>query len=253
MQKNKWIPIYFMIILLMSGLQSCNSIEQTIPGTPTPTLTATSTPEPTFTPTPTSTLTPTSTPNLIATQQYEAFYPSIEEYYQAGYISTKDGTYTSLEDYTVSSPFGAGFYQWELFDTQASQFILQTIVSIDTQSRDGGCGFIFHYSDTSTVGTQKVIYLRKDGYVGYFIHTWDFDTPFAMVDRALIADLTKIKLTLIVYEKKTLLLVNNKLAISINITPTKNAGLGLATFSDSEKDIRTTCSFKNIDLWTFEN
>lgn len=252
MQKNKWISIYLMIILLMSGLQSCNSIGQMISGTPTPTLTVTPSPKPTFTPTPTVTLTPTSTPNLIATQQYEAFYPSIEEYYQAGYISTKEGAYTSLEDQTVSSSL-AGIFQWLPLDALASQFILQATVSLDTKSKEGGCGFVFHYSDTSTVGTQKVIYLEKDGYVGYFTQTWRINNPFAMIDRALIVDLTKIKLTLIVYEKKTFFLVNDKLAISLDTTPTKNAGLGLATFSDSKKDIRTTCSFKNISLWNFGN
>lgn len=74
-----------------------------------------------------------------------------------------------------------------------------------------------------------------------------------MIDRAIITDPTAIKFTLIVYEKKVFFLVNDKLTLSVDITPTKTAGLGLVMFSDSRKSIRTTCSFKNIDLWTFGN
>ncbi len=115
----------------------------------TPTSTVTNTPiPPTFTPTvtltPTKTPKPTATPNLIATQQYEDFMALVESIHAAGQISTLDGTYKRLDDYSDELAMGYG-YSWNPTSVSAKNFIARAEFDweVANQKNYSGCGYMF--------------------------------------------------------------------------------------------------------------
>ena len=225
---------------------------------PTATLTATNTPVPptataTATRSPTLTPRPTRTPNLSATQKVEGFLVSLQEYYDLGYISTMDGTYKSLGNLEVESPEFAGYYQWMIFDSKPLNFILQASVLIDTQSRNGGCGFVFqlfYYGENSRSNKHRIVYLGKDQYANYFFSRGlpsGFDHHY--LESVQPSESTEIPLTLIVYGNKMNFIVQDQLGLSENFELINNASIGLVAISGS-MDTNTRCQFKNIILWT---
>jgi len=115
----------------------------------TPTATVTNTPiPPTFTPTatvtPTRTPRPTATPDVEATQHYENFVAFVQRIYDAGQISTMDGTYVKLDDFSDELAMGYG-YRWESTGVEAKDFILKADFdwSVANQKNFSGCGYVF--------------------------------------------------------------------------------------------------------------
>ena len=107
--KNKYFHLVLMIaIVLVLFLSACTSAPS-VP-TATPTQAATNTPEPTATKTSTPTITPspTATPNLTATQQYDDFIALVQKIHDAGQISSTDGTYHKLDDFSDQLAMGYG-------------------------------------------------------------------------------------------------------------------------------------------------
>ena len=155
MQTHRLTLLCLTIILLGVNLQSCSSVQQMLQGTPTFTSTATLTTTPTLTATPTLTLTPTETPsptvtpNLTATQQYENFYSIVQENYDAGYISSLNGNYFQLDDYSDSYA-ERGYYRWQTIGADIRNFILTSHVTMSTAnhlSYGTACGFVFRVLD----------------------------------------------------------------------------------------------------------
>lgn len=114
-----------------------------------PTATVTNTPVPaTFTPTvtitPTRTPRPTATPDIAATQQYENFVALVQRIYDTGQISTMDGTYVKLDDFSDELAMGYG-YRWQPTGVDAKDFILRAEFdwSVANQKNFSGCGFMF--------------------------------------------------------------------------------------------------------------
>ena len=95
--------------------------------TPTASVTNTAIP-PTFTPTitltPTETPTPTATPDFAATKQYENFFPIVQKLYDDGVISTFNGNYQMMGDYSDQST-AAGTFRWDLYDNKVGEFIIR--------------------------------------------------------------------------------------------------------------------------------
>lgn len=143
----------FVIILLGISLQACGSIQQMIQGTPTftPTITLTPSPIPTATPTLTPTLTPTATvtPNVLATQQHEAFLLLVQKYYDAGQISSMEGEYRKLDDFSDELAMGFG-YRWTPTGVDAKDFIVRAEFewSVANQRMYSGCGYVFREKST---------------------------------------------------------------------------------------------------------
>jgi len=111
---------------------------QTAAPTKTPTMT------PTMTLTPTKTLTPTNTPNLTATRQYDEFFSLVQTIYDAGQISTIEGTYKKLDDFSdqLAQKFG---YRWAGTGIKAKNFIIRADFdwSVANQDHYSGCGYVF--------------------------------------------------------------------------------------------------------------
>jgi hypothetical protein len=140
---SRTVPLFCMILSLI--LSACAAGAPA--ATPTPADTKTPFP-PTFTPTATSTPTrtpkPTATPNLAATQQYENFVALVQRIYDAGQISTMDGTYNKLDDFSDELAMSYG-YRWKPTGVNAKDFILRADFdwSVANQKNFSGCGFVF--------------------------------------------------------------------------------------------------------------
>jgi len=141
----KWI----MAVLIGVNLQACGSVPQPAQVTPTFAATITSTLSPpataTLTSTPTKTPTPTITPDLAATQRVEEFSALIQKYYEAGYISTKEGKYMELDDYQDESALKLQ-YSWTETGVTAKNFVVRAdfewsnaVKTVNTS----GCGFVY--------------------------------------------------------------------------------------------------------------
>ena len=153
--KHRLLMIVFIIVLLPAILlSSCSSAQYMLQGTPTFTQTSTQTPSPTFTPTstitpsPTNTPNPTITPNLAATQQYETFLSQLQQYYEAGQISTTNGKYYSLDDFSDELAMSYGF-SWTSTGVSARNFIIRAEFDweVANEINNSGCGYIFRYWD----------------------------------------------------------------------------------------------------------
>lgn len=137
--------ILFICLRLSLVLSACGAAAPA--ATPTATVTNTPVPPtvtPTVTQTPTRTPKPTATPNIAVTQQYENFVALVQKIYDAGQISTMDGTYVKLDDFSDELAMGYG-YRWTPTGVDAKNFIVKADFdwSVANQKNFSGCGYVF--------------------------------------------------------------------------------------------------------------
>jgi hypothetical protein len=143
---HKCMHFRWTLVLSCAVLLSACAGAPSLPTT-TPTTTATNTPEPTSTSTSTPTVTPspTVTPDVAATQQYTDFVSIVQQYYEAGQISTTEGEYVVLDDYEAENASKLS-YAWTETGVVARNFIVRANFAwsnaIDTVNTSG-CGFMF--------------------------------------------------------------------------------------------------------------
>ena len=149
MRNYRFILQWFVAVMVGINLQACGSIQQALQGTSTFTPTVTLTPSPTLTATPTSTPTktptPTITPNVAATQQYEDFFSLVQNYHEAGQISSTEGESLELDNYEDSVATKLS-YSWTETGVSAKNFIVRADFewsnTINTTNLSG-CGFVY--------------------------------------------------------------------------------------------------------------
>ena len=131
------------VVLSLSACGASTSNGQTVPVTKevttTPEPTATSTPVPTITPS------PTLTPDIAATQQYEEFFAVVQKIHAAGQISSTDGNYLELDDYSAEVATKLS-YAYAETGVSAKNFIVRGDFewsnAINT-TNISGCGFVY--------------------------------------------------------------------------------------------------------------
>lgn len=249
MRKHRFVIAGCILAFLAVTLQSCNSIQQILQGTPTPTatltptLTATPTLTPTSTPTPTFTPTSTATLDLAATQQYEVFFPLVQEYYAAKYISSTEGTYYRLDDYSDSLA-KQGYYHWTTLGMHVRNFVLRSHVKMSTaneMSPSTGCGLAFRamgsYTDAVYVKQGGSVFYLTNNTIWYKQYYGTFPNP-AEFELVVIANETRIR----VY-------VDGKQALVYGTFIGTYAGdLGFTVASGSNEN-ESRCDFTNNELW----
>jgi hypothetical protein len=267
MRKNHLLPGLFVFFLMGANLQACGSIQQMIQGTPTFTPTITLTPS--LTPTATSTLTPTITPsptitpNLTATQQYENFTALIQRFHEAGQISTTDGDYQRLDDFSDELAMTYG-YQWTPTGLNSKDFVIRADFNweVANQKNYSGCGYIFreesdtHYYVTALDALNGV----------FFSYTQLGSLPFgpATVLNITVPAAKKSKLpamgenpyhvtfTLIVNEYKAYTYINDEFFSEHNLKQDRLTAPGPLSFmvlTGSATDFGTRCKISNVEIW----
>jgi len=256
-QKYAFITILCLTSLILSA---CITSGATAPkATETPAYTATpahtATPEPTATKTPLPSPTPRPSPthNLEATKQYEDMASKVKEYYQAGYVSTDQGTYKRLKPYWDSWA-QIDWYQWVTVNSSPTNFIIRSEVSWESASKSpnpSGCGYVFRLRDENN---HYMVFISTDGYIhASLVHSGYFDNMGkAYYGQA--ATKGKETVTLIVEGTSFRVLVNDKSIKSFEGLQSDlfDGNLAYTIVSGTNKDFGTHCMFDKTDLWTIK-
>lgn len=258
MQRKTTLPILsailFVLLLISSACSTFAPPAPTETSTPKPTFTATNTP--TETATPTRTPRPTATPNLAATQKYEDFNNEAQSYYDLGYLSSTEGTFKEIDDFSDSWA-QLGWYQWYPLRKTVADFYMSAHFkwsSAYKNADESGCGFIFAIQpDTSHYAVfldrTKIIFLDADAsYGGYSLPVGrtrgsgkvKFDNP------------AEADFTLIVNGISAFVLVDNELTGEYTLAKSRilRGDVGFTILSGTNKDYGTRCEMTNIRLFT---
>jgi hypothetical protein len=245
------LAVLFVTVSLL--LPSCAMPGLAPAATQTPTSTSTPKATATATPKPTSTPKPTKTPNLAATQQVDDFSAKVKEYYDAGYVSTTDGTYTHLDDYSYAWA-KLNYYQWVDTGFSPTNFILKSDMawtSASAAADSSGCGFVFRIQDNDN---HYMAYISLKGYVEAAAYT-DYWKSMGTAVYGNPARNGKATMTLIVEDNIFRVLVNNKLSKTYTGFDGKlgTGGLAYTILSGTNKSYGTQCNFKNTELWEIKS
>ena len=251
------ISVLFMLFGLLLPSCALPGIAPAATATPTPTLTRTVTLTPTITLTPTLTITPTTTPsstprpNLTATQLYEDFSSTIEELYDAGYISTTDGKYKRLADFPMELS-KIDYYTWVKTGDSPTNFVISSDVTWESASAaadNSGCGFVFHLGESG----YYVFYASLKGFVRLNARLNDRWTRFGGPAYGNPQQNGKVKLTLIVEGTIYRVLVDDQLIKTYQGFDGKlsRGELAYTVLSGTNKSYGTRCKFTNTGLWIF--
>jgi len=167
MKRKRFGHLWLAGILLILVSLACSSLQAPTP-TAVPTNTSTATSVPTATARPTNTPWPTATPNLAATQVYADFYSEVQDYFNKGYISSTDGSYYKLDDFSQEWA-QINWYQWWNIHHTVANFVLDAHFKWSTASptpETSGCGFIFALQDNKDnyavfLDTSRILFLQS--------------------------------------------------------------------------------------------
>lgn len=217
--------------------------------TSTPTTASTSTP----TPKPTITLTPTATIDATATQRVKDFAATVQEYFDAGYITSTTGTYDLLEDKT-SSWAKLNYYAWEPTDYSPTNFIIKTDISwlsASAAADSSGCGYVFRLQDNDTQD-HYMLFVSLKGYVQIATNVAN---RFKSLGRATFGNAAQkgsATVVLIVEDSTFRVLIDGKLMKTFTGFAGKltTGDLAYTVISGTNKSYGTQCKFENTELWT---
>jgi len=247
------MAIFFVIASLL--ISSCAAMA---PAEPTPTNTPvppTETPEPTLTPTrtvtPTITPSPTITPNSTATQQVQDFMTRVEEYHEAGYISTTEGTYRNLKNYSDAWA-QINYYQWLPTGLSPSNFIIRSDISWESASaaaNSSGCGYVFRLQENTD---HYMFFISLKGYIEVATNV---SNRWKSIGRATFgnpAQSGKANVTLIAEDDTFRVLVDDKLLKVYTGFSGKlmRGDLAYTIVSGINTSFGTRCNFENTEFWT---
>lgn len=264
MSKNVlFVCMALSVILSSCGVAGAPAVAPTATATATIASTATPTVTPTITQTPTKTPTPTATPNILATQQYEDFIAMVQTIYDAGKITTLDGTYSRLSDYSDELAMSYG-YQWTPTGVIAKNFIVRADFDweVANQKNYSGCGYMFR-QDINDSSLYYIISL--DGLNGILLSytEWSgissgvlYNYPAQLIKKASKPDMGSnpyhAQFTLIVIETTAYTYVNGNFFTEHRLTaePLVVPGpLSSLVLTGSDKDYGTRCKITNAEVW----
>lgn len=252
MKRNTCFPIVVFCLVTSLLLSSCAMPNAT--PTPTNTPAATNTPKPTatFTPKPTITFTPTATPNLEATKQVEDFLTKIKEYYDAGYISTMDGSYTHLDDFSYAWA-KLNYYQWVDTGLSPTDFVIKSNISWTSASSaadSSGCGYVFRVQDNYD---HYAFFISLKGVIEAATNVGGWNS-MGVAAYGKPSRNGKALVTLIVEGNKFRVLVDDKLIKTYSGYDGKlmTGSLAYTVVSGTNKSYGTQCTFKNTEIWTIK-
>ena len=226
-----------------------STLPATVTSTATPTLTATATVIPTKTPK------PTATPNLAATQRSEELKDEVQEYYDKGFLSTTDGDFLELNNFSIEWA-QLGWYDWRPLVYSANDFYMSAHFKWKSayQSADiSGCGFAFGIQPN---GDQYAVFLDRTKVL--FVETGYYYSPIGTTRGTGLVNLdnpfdhpAEADFTLIVNDAYAYVLVDGEVVGEYTLSQSKilKGKVGLALLSGTNKDFGTRREMTNLHLW----
>jgi hypothetical protein len=247
-------PFLFLVFILLFVSLACSTAQPAPANTPQPTATVTRTATPTNTPRPSPTPRPTRTPNLAATQYAKALDAEVQTYYDKGYLTTTEGSFTVLDDFSYDWA-QLGWYNWLPLQDSASDFFLSAHFKWDSAFKNSdisGCGFIFdlqpnddHYA--VFLDRAKIFFLITDQALGYSKPM----SPTRGTGRVKFDYPAEADFTLIVKGAYAYVLVNGEVVGEYTLAQSRSlqGNLGLTVLSGTNRDYGTHCEMTNLHLW----
>ena len=254
MQRKRSSPFLSFVFILIIVSLACSTAQPTPSSTPPPTATATKAATPTNTPRPSPTPRPTRTPNLALTQHVEELNAEVQDFYDKGYLTTSDGSFTEVEDFSYDWA-QLGWYNWLPLKVSASDFFLSAHFKWDSAFKNSdisGCGFIFdlqpnedHYA--VFLDRAKIFFLITDHAHGYSKPM----SPTRGTGRVKFDYPAEADFTLIVKGAYAYVLVNGEVVGEYTLAQSRSlqGDLGLTVLSGTNRDYGTHCEMTNLHLW----
>lgn len=257
--KKHVLPILSAVLILVFAAPACiglptPSMTTTPPVTDTHEATATSTPKPTSTPR------PTSTPNLAATQKVEEFNARIGMYVDEGYLSSTEGKYFGLDDYSREMA-KINFMDYDLagYNDLVQNFAVWGNVKMESARpvaypEYSGCGFSFRIDPANFDGytaqiTNDAVFLtycnnsvHRCGEIGKTRGKGDLKLP----------NPAEVSMELIVNEDHAYVLVDHNFIGEYTLFSDKMREPGYVLYSiisGTNADYGTRCEITNAGLW----
>ena len=244
-------PYFFSTLLAILVMASaCTPAAQATPIPALPQATDTRPPAPTRTERPTSTPRPTITPDVAATQAYEEFSVWVEKLFDQGYISSTEGEFIPLDDYSDSLA-QTEYYQWVTYEElHPRNFILQANVKITNAAPNttkAGCGFVYGESNN-----PALIIFSQDGNINYYYGIYNRRSNY--LDATLFDDPDGLLLTLLIDEEAGGLrfFVNDRMGLYLEGVGGYTSDIGPAVLSGTDVDFGTRCDFTDMVLWNIQ-
>jgi len=239
------------VVFLFNLLAACSPTNANIPIATASPIVAT----PTKTEKPVSTLWPSATPNVIATQNYDDIFSDVQKYRDEGIISSTNGQYRGLDDYTTSIA-KKGYLSYDYFGFTIKNFVYKAHVGWSTAgdtSDTSGCGIVFAIDEKKDNNNYYGVVLDKkriffsSTYGGYYYDMGkvrgtgklDFGNP-AQAD-----------LTLVIYDYKAFVYVDDEFIGEYVLSKDRalSGKFGFGIISGTNRDYGTRCEITNSRLW----
>ena len=254
MKYQKFLPI-MIVVLFFNLVTACSPAATSVP-TQAATVTLIP-PTPTKTAKPTRTPRPTATPNVVETQNYDDIFSDVQKYKDEGLISTTDGQYSVLDDFTETIA-KRGWLQYWYPGFAAKNFIYKAHVkwSTDGETSDtSGCGIVFAIQPKGDGNDYYGVVLDKsriyfsNTYAGYYYDMGktrgtgklDFGNP------------AEADFTLIVNDYKAYVYVDGEFIGEYTLSKDRDfAGkFGYGIISGTNHGYGTRCEITNSRIWKF--
>lgn len=261
------LPICMALLIVLSACgESAPPATSTAPATATITSTAPPTLTPTVTLTPTETPTPTATPNFAATERYSDFLALVQKIYDAGQITSLEGTYIELDDFSDELAMQYG-YSWTPTGETARNFIIRADFDweVANQTNNSGCGFKFRQELVSSPGTTSSIeyyyFAVLDALNGVMVF---YPVAFDYKRAPLVKKMDKpdvgsnpyhAQFTLVVNETSVYAYVNETFFTEHRLQSSFITGSGPLEYlvmTGADTDYGTRCKITNVELWVIE-
>ena len=189
-----------------------------------------------------------------ATQQSQAILGTVQQLFDEGIISSKDGDAYRLDDFNESWA-QLGYYQWWKTGYAAENFVLSTDIAWESASDranwpEAGCGIVFSEDGESD---HHLAYLSLDGY-GRLAQISEGNWKNLASQRygTLSIPDGNAKIMLVVYDKRINLYVNGQRVANAYDGSLDAGNIALTLLSGTNKDFGTRCQMSNIDLFVLK-
>ncbi|MGZ9234867.1 MAG: hypothetical protein ACXW4E_05020 [Anaerolineales bacterium] len=252
-RKNLYPLLLFILVFILISI-ACATTQPIPTGTSEPTSTLTAVPTATQTPRPSPTPRPTWTPDIVAPRHIEELIAEVQVYYEKGYLTTSDGTFAELDDFSYDWA-DLGRYQLFLLPVSASDFFLSAHFKWNSaleNSDTAGCGFIFglqpnndHYA--VFLDRAKIYFRVTNPALGYSSNV----EPNRVTGKVQFDYPAEANFTLIVKGGYAYVLVNGEVVSEYTLLSGRplRGDLGLSVLSGTNKEYGTRCEMTDLRLW----
>lgn len=192
---------------------------------------------------------------LLATVQAQPVFDNVQKLYEEGQISSTEGNFYFLADFTQSWP-QINFFRFWYTDLQPKDFVLRADISWESASStanwfNSGCGFGFRVDEEFQ--NYYVVFLTMDGFVKMSRWKNGVRTSLGRSYYGTVGTPSGSAEMMLVVEGDILMVFVNGKRVHRRSDSTLESGyVTYSLVSGTNKDYGTRCTFSNVGLWDFD-